>query len=288
MLGNSMLVPQQLAPVFSTAARAVGAARVRQPPVTHVRAARADLRDRAPGLALPQSVIMSEDNKQSIRQLIQLAADRFGMSVPKLRLVLTELDSAAGRVRRNGNWWNIEVDRNLRWELNAMAAIIAHEMAHVFLDYHGIGLASQTDNELLVDTVAALVGFGPLMLEAYQPKRSEIQSYEGRTVHESKIGYLEPESVRWLSDFQRSVWEGRVELCRGYVYLARQDAIRCVVCGLLMRLPHLQSTIVLNCPSCGFRTQVRVGLEPPPNMFQRLLGLLRRFARSLRGRSAAT
>ena len=100
------------------------------------------------------------------------------------------------------------------------------------------------------------------------------------------MGYLHADVVRWLATYQRSVSEGRAEEHVGTTYLEQQTFIRCGACRTAMRLPQLESRIVISCPHCGLRTLVQVAIRPAPGFHQRLIGWLRKALRVLFGTSS--
>jgi hypothetical protein len=64
------------------------------------------------------------------------------------------------------NEFFVELQSQHRAEPKAIAAILAHEVAHIFLHRCGVRFANEFDNEVLTGTTAAYVGFGPAILNA--------------------------------------------------------------------------------------------------------------------------
>jgi hypothetical protein len=78
-----------------------------------------------------------------------------------------------------------------------IAAVLAHEVTHVFLHRHGIRFPDTLENELLTDTAAVYLGVGWLCLNAYRvtvdrqeryisPNMREVRT----TTTEERLGYL--------------------------------------------------------------------------------------------------
>jgi hypothetical protein len=75
----------------------------------------------------------------------------------------------AGRVElSSGNEFFVELQSQHRNEPTAIAAILAHEVAHIFLHRCGVSLPNKFENEVLTDTTAAYTGFGPIILNAFK------------------------------------------------------------------------------------------------------------------------
>lgn len=131
-----------------------------------------------------------------------------------------------------------------------IAAILAHEIAHVFLHRHGIWLPDTFENEVLTDTAAIYLGIGWPILNAIrelEEKADYGQQSQTRTTRE-KLGYLTPDefgyivakrSLAFSDKIDRFVTTdaGRAALCNGY-RLAHLDhrSPPLSVCGWYRRL----------------------------------------------------
>ena len=94
-----------------------------------------------------------------------------------------------GRVELSrSNEFFVELQSQYRSSPKAIAAILAHEVAHIFLHRCGVGFSDEFENEVLTDTAAVYIGFGPTILNAVSAtshlSNNEIQT---RTRH---FGYL--------------------------------------------------------------------------------------------------
>lgn len=133
-----------------------------------------------------------------------------------------------------------------------IVAIMAHEIAHFFLDTHQLEYADDVENEILTDTTANYLGAGWSTLNAFE--RLESTSWNGlsttTTTRESKLGYLTPEEFGYVLARRCKVtkedirpWikrkEGRAALSAGL------DRLRCelgqpplATAGMLRRLRY--------------------------------------------------
>jgi len=95
------------------------------------------------------------------------------MTLPRVALKFAALADRAGYVQfRNGVWY-VEIAEKYKSDDEQLASILAHELAHIHLDSHSIGLEPTLRNEELTDCTAALSGFGHVMLRANQRTRVE-------------------------------------------------------------------------------------------------------------------
>lgn len=104
-------------------------------------------------------------------------------------------------------------------------ALLAHEIAHFFLDTAQIHYENRFENEVLTDTTACYLGAGWSILNAYRRSVSKSSRVVGinawettTTTRESKLGYLTPEEFGYVlarrSDITREYllpWIGRSE-----------------------------------------------------------------------------
>jgi hypothetical protein len=72
-----------------------------------------------------------------------------------------------------------------------MAAVLAHEVMHVFLHRNRIAFADTDRNEILTDTAAVYLGTGWLMLNGFRV--STTQDGNVRRTHRQTLGYVSPE-----------------------------------------------------------------------------------------------
>ena len=86
----------------------------------------------------------------------------------------------------------------------ALAATLAHEVAHAYRDRHGL-VRSGEEEELLTDLTTVYLGFGVLTLNAahrYSASGSIDGSYITTTYSHQTFGYLSPQSLAYLLALQ--------------------------------------------------------------------------------------
>lgn len=76
------------------------------------------------------------------------------------------------------NEFFVELQSHQRFFPKALAAILAHEIAHIFLHRCGIRFSQEFENEVLTDTTAAYVGLGAVILNA----ATETKDYPSQNV----------------------------------------------------------------------------------------------------------
>ncbi len=87
------------------------------------------------------------------------------------------------------NEFFVELEASRRFFPKAVAAILAHEVAHIFLHRCGIHFSVEFENEVLTDTTAAYLGFGATILNA----ATKIEEYPSRNIvrkNTNHFGYL--------------------------------------------------------------------------------------------------
>jgi hypothetical protein len=83
----------------------------------------------------------------------------------------------------------IEIHSEHRDEPHCVAAILAHEIAHIFLHRNRIRLEQTFENEVLTDTAAAYLGCGVLILNGATTTVRKVDSRTMRT-QSRRFGYL--------------------------------------------------------------------------------------------------
>ncbi len=100
---------------------------------------------------------------------------------------------------RPGGYREIELTKKFRFELEHIAAILAHECTHNYLYSHGLEEADDSEDEILTDIAAAYLGLGGLLLEGYVPIvwTTETKGFWPEyTMHTIQIGYLNRPSIK--------------------------------------------------------------------------------------------
>jgi hypothetical protein len=210
------------------------------------------------------------------KKLILIAGQRFGVALPRIAVRFSQLEGKhAGMVRQRGGTWYVDLAHEYADDDLALAAIIAHEMAHVVLLNARVFLQSEQRNEELTDATAVLAGFGPLLLDAYWREEVEVTEQQvNARVH--RLGYLPPAGVLYLTAIQLEIAGLPAPLLRQKVagWLASElssveqlwsawralnstaESYPCFACGIRMRLPAVAGAVRLTCPCCGLRQVV--------------------------------
>jgi len=99
----------------------------------------------------------------------------------------------------------VDLNSKYRNDPRDIAAILAHEVTHVFLYRHGIRMTDTLENEILTDTTAVYLGVGWLSLNAYRLTEDRQERYiapDMREVRirttEERLGYLTPEEFGYV------------------------------------------------------------------------------------------
>jgi hypothetical protein len=200
--------------------------------------------------------------------------------------------SSPGRVELSrGNEFFVELHANYRRKINAVAGILSHEIAHVFLHRFGASCKYQITNEILTDTTAAYLGFGVTIMNA-SVYRSKNAGKSTETTLEY-FGYLSPDEFgyllarrddafnlnsrgkigrpQWRKAYDNGLRKMRREqnkrpflprpwyeifftqLIKRKVSAADKVKLECLKCSKNLRVPANNKKIVVNCPNCGTR-----------------------------------
>ena len=161
----------------------------------------------------------ADSNRRSyLTGLLEVSAERWQITPPSTNISLVpqrERDECAGSFMSGSAAWLLTLDGVGRggqagtpgWEILidpaylqddlALSVLIAHEFAHGVLGRDGVTLPGVSDNEVLTDVAAALIGFGRLMLKL---QRRVIRGFRGRelTVSVGGPGYLWPPALEHI------------------------------------------------------------------------------------------
>jgi DNA-directed RNA polymerase subunit RPC12/RpoP len=184
----------------------------------------------------------------------------------------------------------VELHEEYRFNFNAVAGILAHEIAHIVLHRACIELPSTMDNEILTDTTAALFGLAIPILNGTVDETEFNASYT--LTRYRHFGYITPAEFGYLLAkrddlFQRdsssalrlaklgeAYRNGRQQLqrerCRRpfrprslyqrlLTAFARRDSsapskplvFQCSRCCKKLRVPQLHAELSVRCPVCG-------------------------------------
>lgn len=192
-------------------------------------------------------------------RLARLIAERYGLVLEYGDFRFVYLRDAAGRVTVRGRAYFIEINVRYRGDPEAVASIMAHEFAHVFLAMRGIRLAPDWRNEELTDTTAILAGFGPIMKRTCQRTSFNfyVVAFSFKTTY---LGYLRRPAVAWLTDLQQCIALGQFVRVRSLIDPAERGYILCAGCMSKLRLPQRTACILLTCPVRCLKQELRLRL----------------------------
>ena len=108
-------------------------------------------------------------------------------------------ESVAGHIELGpGSSFPIVIDENLRYDPPAVAAVLGHEIAHVFLHQHALKFSEDSQNEILTDCTAIFYGFGIVMADTYVQTETAYETSLRKYVTKRKLGYLTPDEVGYV------------------------------------------------------------------------------------------
>ena len=172
----------------------------------------------------------------------------------------------------------VELQHKYRSDTKSIAAILAHEIAHIFLHKSNIRFPVELDNEILTDTVAVYFGFGPTILNAATQKKSQISADTFETnVHH--FGYLSLDEFGYIlakrdaayggdSSSAIKAWISASAFKSGASYLNRELQSRPLIPrswsqSFLFSLsqhrhssPMVTKSIEFSCPCCSQRLRI--------------------------------
>lgn len=99
------------------------------------------------------------------------------------------------------NEYLVELNALYKENQRDIAAILAHEITHVFLYRAGLWLPNTYDNEILTDTASVYLGVGWLGLNAYRLTETKQTNSSGQRYikyQEERLGYLTPEEFGYV------------------------------------------------------------------------------------------
>jgi hypothetical protein len=118
---------------------------------------------------------------------------------------IDDLQEPARITRKQGGGRLVEIRASLMGDLGTIA-LVAHELAHFFLDTANLRYRDTFENEVLTDTASTYLGAGWSVLNAYKRSVSVSAMWDRfnnrhvttTTTSESKLGYLTPEEFGYI------------------------------------------------------------------------------------------
>jgi hypothetical protein len=198
-------------------------------------------------------VTKKEDSLLFANRIVSLMADR--LKLPKGMVIVNYRKNmdAAGQVELSPeNEYFVDINARYRETDNDIAAILAHEIMHVFLYRHKLVFADDYENEILTDTSSVYLGIGWPLLSAYRLSTTHQQCGDQvlLTTREERLGYLTPEEYGYVfgkrlinfhdhSDLYTKGAAAKVSFQRGF-QKAQSDYQQPPLksCGLMKRLAY--------------------------------------------------
>lgn len=137
----------------------------------------------------------------SVQRLARRIAEVFGLDVGTIVVSFHDNVDFAGRVELGSSRdFFVEVHAQYRAQPRVIAAVLGHEVAHIFLHRRRLALAETLPNEILTDTTAALYGFGALMADTFEVSetREQLVNAVRITRREQALGYLTPDELGYV------------------------------------------------------------------------------------------
>ncbi|MEV5507492.1 hypothetical protein [Streptomyces orinoci] len=139
---------------------------------------------------LPVDVAFAEDEDPYLGVQRVAGAMVRHLRLPDARMIVSfrEMRHAGSVELAAGPEYFIELNARFKSHRRDIGAALAHEVTHVYLHRLGLEMPGTRDNEILTDTVAAYLGAGWLLLDAYREDALTTQ----------KLGYLTPEEFGYV------------------------------------------------------------------------------------------
>lgn len=135
-------------------------------------------------------------NEDTLKLLLNDISGHVGLngSLFVLRVKGTAVSDRAGEIRPGVNNINITLDLKEEYDIDTIISILAHEVMHQYLFFHGISRKDAWENEILTDTAVLYTGFYEYMKKGYAPKHG-INPFAY-----SKVGYISVKDIEFIKD----------------------------------------------------------------------------------------
>ena len=101
------------------------------------------------------------------QQLAKRIAEHYRLPATTVIVTYSTSLRPPGRVELSqANEFFVELRNEFREDPKSVTAILAHEIAHIFLHRCGVRFPDEFENEVLTDTTAVYLGFGPVIMNA--------------------------------------------------------------------------------------------------------------------------
>ena len=210
-------------------------------------------------------------------------ANHFGLQITKVVVTFIHNLGVPGKVGLSaGNTFFVEVDDKYKSNTNFISAILAHEIAHIYLFRHNICISDTLQNEILTDTTAAFLGCAWLILNSSYEEASELNmtiNWFGY-ITQYEVGYIQAKrdfllqqdsSDAMIYGHSREFFDaGKLYFLKslGRPYVQRSAlgnfayrlksrmktgsiVFKCICCEQQLKIPENNKTLSVYCPSCG-------------------------------------
>jgi hypothetical protein len=130
-----------------------------------------------------------------------------------------ELRPAAEVTLGAGPDYHITLSPRYRDDRRDMAAVLAHEVMHIFLHRSGIRFTDRIMNEILTETATVYLGTGWLTLDAH--RTTTTYSSSSFTTSTQTLGYVSPEELGYILAKRVLAFDENIE-----AYLSRNNSAR--------------------------------------------------------------
>ena len=127
-----------------------------------------------------------------VQRLVRNIAKAYRLDVGSVTVTYREMEQAGLVTLGRSRDFLVDVRKEYQGDIRLVAAVLAHEVAHIFLHRHDLRFEVTLENEILTDTAASIYGFGHLMLDTFRVKQT------GHEWTATKMGYLTPEEYGLL------------------------------------------------------------------------------------------
>jgi hypothetical protein len=136
----------------------------------------------------------------AVQTLARRIAEVYRLDIGVVVVTFVEKLEAAGRVELGGPGQRdffVELRGEYRNQPRVISAILAHEVAHIFLHRNGLHPAPGLAAEILTDTTAVLYGFGAVMADTFKVSEHHEQLVDAVriTTTVNQMGYLTPDEI---------------------------------------------------------------------------------------------
>ena len=164
------------------------------------------------------SIDYADDITIAVHKLASKIAQHLHLPVGSILVNFRISLQYAGQVElTDQNDYLIDLHERYREDQRDIAAILAHEITHVFLHRTKLGFPTTQDNEILTDTAAVYLGVGWTCLNSFRimvedlPITGVVGSTNMTIMQASKVGYLTPEEFGYVLAKRSLVFKEKID-----------------------------------------------------------------------------